>query len=267
MRIMIGFASLVVIAVSVVPASAFEGTKVGTDPILPVAVSPPASASAVAKAIPTKDDTLVALQYAADGGHPIAQWKLGRMYATGNGVAHDDLRAFGYFSRVANAHAEDNPHSPQARIVANAFVQLGRYYLEGIPNSRVPQDPHRAREMFVYAASYFGDPDAQYSLARLYLEGTGMTKDPKYAARWLGLAAAKGQHEAQALLGKMLFNGEHLPRQAARGLMWITLARDSATPDETWITDLYDSAMRKASDDDRTMALHMIERWVQGKRN
>ena len=34
------------------------------------------------------------------------------------------------------------------------------------------------------------------------------------------------------MLGQMLFDGEQLPRQAARGLMWLTLARDSATPDE-----------------------------------
>ena len=101
---------------------------------------------------------------------PIAQWKLGRMYADGDGVAQDDLRAFEYFSRIANAHAEDSPSAPQAAIVANAFVALGRYYLNGIPNSKIKSDPERAREMFSYAASYFGNADAQYDLARLYLK-------------------------------------------------------------------------------------------------
>ena len=66
----------------------------------------------------------------------------------------------------------------------------------------------------------------------------------KYGARWLGLAAQKGQHQAQALLGQMLFNGDQLPRQAARGLMWLTLARDSAGPDETWIKESYNRAHR-----------------------
>ena len=77
--------------------------------------------------------SLNSLQYAAEGGHPVAQWKLGRMYADGDGVIQDDLRAFEYFSRIANAHAEDSPSAPQAAIVANAFVALGRYYLNGIP--------------------------------------------------------------------------------------------------------------------------------------
>jgi TPR repeat protein len=207
------------------------------------------------------------LQYSADEGHPVAQWRLGRMYADGDGVAQNDLRAFDYFSKIANLHAEDNPASPQSQIVANAFVALGRYYLEGIPNSRITPDPERAREMFSYAASYFGNADAQYNLGRLYLDGVGAPRDPKNAVRWLGLAAQKGQHQAQAMLGQMLFNGDHLQRQAARGLMWLTLARDGAGPNETWINDVYNSALRRASDDDRAMALQMLERWLQGRRD
>jgi TPR repeat protein len=210
---------------------------------------------------------LTALQYAAEGGHPVAQWKLGRMYANGDGVAQDDLRAYDYFSKIANAHAEDSPSAPQATIVANAFVALGKYYVSGIPNTRVKADPERAREMFSYAASYFGNAEAQYSLARMYLDGVGMPQDVKYGIRWLGLAARKGQHQAQALLGQMLFNGDRLQRQTARGLMWLTLAQDSAAADETWIKDNYRAALAKASDDDRAMALKMLERWVQGRRD
>ena len=160
-------------------------------------------------------NSLTSLQYAAEGGHPIAQWKLGRMYADGDGVAQDDLRAFDYFSRIANQHAEDSPSAPQAGVVANAFVALGRYYLNGIPNSKVKSDPERAREMFSYAASYFGNADAQYDLARLYLKSAGSSRDDfRYGARWLGLAAQKGQHQAQAMLGQMLFNGDQMPPQA-----------------------------------------------------
>ena len=51
------------------------------------------------------------------------------------------------------------------------------------------------------------------------------------AARWFGLSAQKGQCQAQAMLGAMLFAGDHVPRQAARGLMWLTLAKDSARAD------------------------------------
>jgi len=263
------------------PTFAFDGKVERAQAPLPVAVTQPATASALRPTppadvpnvpaarpapAPKADSALVALKYAADGGHPIAQWKLGRMYASGDGVNQDALRAFDYFSQIANAHAEDNPRAPQAPIVANAFVQLGQYYRDGIPNSPIKADQDRAREMFAYAASYFGDPDAQYYLAKLYLSGDGAARDVRYAARWLGLAAHKGQYEAQATLGNLLFNGQGVPRQSARGLMLLTLARDAAGKGEAWINKLYDDAMTRASDDDRAMALKMLEGWVQGKR-
>ncbi|WOH85173.1 tetratricopeptide repeat protein [Bradyrhizobium sp. BEA-2-5] len=258
------------------PGFGFDGAPVNPqDKVLPVVSPQPGTAGAlkraatpVAPAATSPTSSFSTLQYQAEGGHPIAQWKLGRMYANGDGVAQDDLRAFEYFSRIANAHAEDSPSAPQAQIVANAFVALGRYYLSGIPNSKIKSDPERAREMFSYAASYFGNADAQYDLARLYLKTPDASReDFRYGARWLGLAAQKGQHQAQALLGQMLFNGDRLPRQAARGLMWLTLARDSAGAEETWIKESYNRAFAKASDDDRAMCLQMLEQWVQGRRD
>lgn len=253
------------------PGFGFDGSPT-QDTAIPM-VSPQAGAGAMKRAaVPapaaTTATSLTSLQYAAEGGHPVAQWKLGRMYADGDGVTQDDLRAFEYFSRIANAHAEDSPSAPQASIVANAFVALGRYYLSGIPNSRIKPDTDRAREMFSYAASYFGNADAQYDLARLYLKTPDASRDDfRYGARWLGLAAQKGQHQAQALLGQMLFNGDRMPPQRARGLMWLTLARDSAGVDEAWIKESYNRAFAKASDDDRAMALQMLEHWVQGRRD
>jgi hypothetical protein len=267
------FALMLGTALLAAPARAFDGAPVNQDTAIPVVSAQPGTAAALKKpgsqaVIPDSSTSLTALQYAAEGGHPIAQWKLGRMYADGNGVAQDDLRAFEYFSRIASAHAEDNPSAPQSAIVANAFVALGRYYLNGIPNSKIKSDPERAREMFSYAASYFGSADAQYDLARLYLKTPDASRDDfTYGARWLGLAAQKGQHQAQALLGQMLFNGDRLPRQAARGLMWLTLARDGATTDEVWIKESYNRAFAKASDDDRAVALQMLEHWVQGRRD
>ena len=122
--------------------------------------------------------------------------------------------------------------------------------------------------MFSYAASYFGNADAQYDLARLYLTTPEASRDDfRYGARWLDLAAQKGQHQAQAVLGQMLFNGDQLPREAARGLMWLTLARDSAAADETWIRESYDRAIAKASEDDRAIAQQMLEHWVQGRKD
>ena len=245
------------------PAFAFDGT---TSPS--TAALSPSDGLRGGTAAPdtTKASALTALQYAAEQGQPVAQWKLGRMYADGDGVKQDDLRAFEYFRGVADAHAEETPGTPQARFVANAFVALGNYYLEGIPDTAVKADTERAREMFAYAASYFGDPDAQYRLGRMYLDGHGGLKEPKQAARWLSLAARKGQYQAQAVLGAMLFKGEYMARQPARGLMWLTLARDGAPAQETWIGDLYAAAMKQATNEERAAAFVQLERWLKGRR-
>jgi Sel1 repeat len=81
----------------------------------------------------------------------------------------------------------------------------------------------------------------------MYLDGNGGLKDPKQAARWLSLAAGKGQYEAQALLGELLLNGEYVPRQTARGLMYLSLARDGAPRGESWIRDRYTLALKQAT--------------------
>ena len=197
-----------------VPAMAFDGTK-STDAM---AAAPPVSAMEAFKSgahwlkTGEKAKAIHSLEYAAEKGHALAQWKLGRMYAEGDGVAQDDLKAF----------------------------------------------------------EYFRDPDAQYFLARLYLDGTGAPQDPRQAARWFGLSAQKGQYAAQAMLGAMLFTGDHVPRQAARGLMWLTLAKDNAkdgvAPDQDWINRLYDSAFQQATEDERALALVYLKRWMETRR-
>lgn len=210
---------------------------------------------------------LNALQYAAEHGHAGAQWKLGRIYADGDGVKVDPYKAYRYFNQVASQNAETSPFLPQSRYVANAFVALGNYHLAGIPNTEVKPDPRRALQLFRYAATYFGDADAQYFLARLYLDGRGAQKDPRTAARWLYSAANKGQYMAQALLGQMMIQGDDVPRQAARGLMWLTLALDAAhAQGDEWIQQAYDDAVKQTTEDDRIVARAYLEQHLRANR-
>jgi TPR repeat protein len=208
-----------------------------------------------------------ALEFAAREGHALALWKLGRMYADGDGVPHDDLRAFEYFSKIADEKADEGPDSPNASVVSSAFVALGQYFLEGIRGTYVKPNPPRAQEMFHYAASFYGDSHAQYSLARLYLDGTGVSKDARQAARWFNLAAEKGHPQAQALLGQMLINGTGVPRQRVRGLMWLSLAREGADPvKDEWIAALHDQAFAAASESDRQSARVSLDQYMRRRR-
>jgi TPR repeat protein len=205
---------------------------------------------------------MLALKYAASGGETLAQWKLATIYAAGDGVPRDDLKAYDYFSQIVGAYDEDDPNWRDKSIVSNAFVAIGTYSLSGIADTRVQPDPERARTMFNYAATTFGDATAQYNLARMYLDGVGGDKDSRQGLRWLYLAADKGNVQAQGLLGQMMFEGrDGVPPQRARGLMWLTLARDAATESakDRWIVNLYEKSMAAATDSERQLALGYLE--------
>jgi TPR repeat protein len=179
-----------------------------------------------------------ALNFAAQKGVAGAQWKLGRMYADGDGVAQDDIKAFQFFSEVA-AHADDDEANTQsAPYVSNAFVRLGTYFRKGIPNTAVKADQSRARQLFYNAASMFRNADAQLNLAHMYYEGEGGARDLTSAAKWANLAAEKGSPDAKAfaidvclelaqehLDGK---NAEYSIREAAK---WARQAADYGSVD------------------------------------
>lgn len=191
------------------------------------------------------------LEVAAQQGHAPAHWKLARMYAEGDGVQRDDAKAFRHFALVCDGSAEIAPTSPDARFVASSFVALGNYYLSGVQNSQIRANPARSRDLYTYAATYFGDPEAQFRLANLYLDGIGGAADVKQAIRWLNLSAEKGYRDSQAKLGALLFDGQGGAKQKARGLMWLNLARDGADPDkDEWIIALQTEALGKSSQSD-----------------
>ncbi|MCP4383819.1 MAG: sel1 repeat family protein [Hyphomicrobiales bacterium] len=208
-----------------------------------------------------KQGAAEALGFAADKGNPIAQWKLGRMYADGDGITRDDYKAFELFSEMAGAHADDTPGQPNSRFVSNAFVALGGYYHDGIPDTDVKQDLSRARQIYAYAASYFGDPEAQAKLAWMYFNGEGGERDPLQAARWAKLAADKGDVNAQALLGHVLFEGEGVPRQPVLGLMYLTIARDEVGTANGWIHDMQERAVSVATENERRTAMALADDW------
>ena len=210
--------------------------------------------------------SIEALRYAADGGEYLAQWKLARMYAEGDGVARDDHKAFDYFSKIVEHFADDDPDPSMRSMASSAFVSVGQYLRAGIASAKLAPDPERAFDLFRYAATFFGDADAQYNVARMYLDGVGVKKDIHQGMNWLDLAARKGHAPAQALLGEMMFNGEAGgAAQRPRGLMYLTLARESASgaPADQWIVDLHAKALASASEADRRAAVAMLENYLR----
>jgi hypothetical protein len=210
----------------------------------------------------SSDAALNALEDAAAAGQPMALWQLGMMYENGEGVAKDPVKAFGYFSQIANEHADTAPRGLEADIVAQSFVKVGEYYAEGLPDAGIPADENRSHRMIIHAATYFGDADAQFRLGELYLDENELGENPLQSARWLALAARKGHAPAQAKLGDLLFNGsDGLDRQPEEGLMWLIVAqrRVTGTADEGWINDLVSGAVSLATPQQRETASQMAD--------
>ncbi|MGE5260202.1 MAG: tetratricopeptide repeat protein [Actinomycetota bacterium] len=193
---------------------------------------------------------LPALEYAAKHGVLGAELKLARIYSTGrDDVAEDDAKAYTYYRAIADQYADINSSSPVAKYVGEAFVELGQYHLDGIPAMPLHPNPTYAADLFRHAASYFGNADAQYDLALLYLKGEGVEKDSGLAVNWLAMAAKKQHVAAQATLGELLWRGTEVRQREARGLALITLAHENAKAggkEPKWIADLYAEALAKS---------------------
>ena len=206
-------------------------------------------------------DLIAALEDAALAGQPMALFQLGLMYETGEGVNKDPVKAFGYFSQIADEHADTAPKGVEADIVAQSFLKVGEYYRTGLPEAGIPKNEAYSNKLIMHAASYFGDADAQYKVGELYLDDAELGDSPLQSARWLNLAARKGHAGAQAKLGSMLFNGEGIAPDQIEGLMWLTVAsrRAAGTLDESWIADLLNNAMSVATPEQRKQAVELAD--------
>ncbi len=147
-----------------------------------------------------------------------AQWKLGRMYAEGEASRRTISRPLSISAASRTATPTIIRTRPQARFVANAFVALGHYYLEGIPKTGNQTRPAaRARDVRLRGV-LFPRSDAQYYLARLYLNGTGGAarsahgRAPGSASRHRKASARRRPCSAQCCSGAIMCRGR--PRAA-----------------------------------------------------
>src|SRR5690242_5710782 len=80
-------------------------------------------------------------------------------------------------------------------------------------------------------AARAGIPDAEYRVARAYLEGAGVPPSRSEGARWLELAAGHGNVEAQAFLAALYVSGLAAPTTEETGSDRLFARDASAEPD------------------------------------
>lgn len=188
-------------------------------------------------------------RHAAQENNPFASYSLGGQYLRGHGVEQSDEEAFNHFYKAA-AHAKQ-PN-------AYAQYQLGRMYRDGVgteadaeasrawfarayagflameetmaddrlyyrlgamnmTGTGTETDLEQARSYFEKAAE-LGNPDALYSLGKLYLNPEFSGYAPVKAVEYLEQAVARDHVFAKYQLGKLLCQGELVPKDIARGL-------------------------------------------------
>jgi TPR repeat protein len=150
-----------------------------------------------------------ALHQAAGQGNAEAQFRLGMLYANGEGVALDHARAAQLMLDAAK-QAHPSAQTTLAWLYANGYG--------------VEQDDERARTWYRRAAEQ-GDIKAQYTLGTIYRFGQlGVAKDGERAVRWYLQAADQGLAAAQFALGRLLMDGKLVPKDEETALQWLSLA-------------------------------------------
>jgi hypothetical protein len=207
------------------------------------------------------EEAVEALRFASEKGHPGSSWKLAQMYMDGDRVERDHKEAFRLFADIANRNADARRGTKTARYVALSFVALAKFYETGSEAAGVGQNRRQARRYYEHAAFFFDDADAQYELARFYLEADKVTRNQRRQAnRSLFYSAQKGHPKAAAKLGLMLVEGDHLKRDVVQGLKFLTIALRHADEEQRLeIQPLQERAYSLASEDERRQAIALAQ--------
>ncbi len=192
--------------------------------------------------------SVVDLSEAAGQGDIAARVEIGRRSAQGRGMDKDEASAAAYFRGIISEYENISARDKRSPHVAAAFLEMARLYKTGVPEANIAANSAQAFSLIHHAASYFGDPIAQFELARLLMSGEGVTKNTRAGAQWLLSASRKGYAPAQALLGNLLWRGgDGVRRVAGDGLGLLAIARRNALgEDKAWVNKMFETARSEA---------------------
>lgn len=161
----------------------------------------------------------------ADRGNPVAQFFIGNMYASGEGVDQDLEIANSYYEKAAQqGHVE-------------SAIKLATNYRLGQGFDDV--NHHKATK-WLYMAAEAGHPIARFDLGEMFLYGDKRNQlypAPYHASQWFHMASLDGIVLARFKLAQLYFTGTGVDRDDVQGMVWLTLANNIATgvePENRW---------------------------------
>jgi TPR repeat protein len=155
-------------------------------------------------------DFLQALRRLGDGGNAYIMYRLGKMYATGAGIARDDAEAVRWYRKGTAAGN------------LNAMTALAIALLEGRGTGKDPQEAVR----LLKDAAAKDNLEAMHRLGVLLAQGQGVEKDALEAVRLFTKAGEAGYTPAMVDLGLMYNNGLGVQTDYVKAAMWYKRAAD-----------------------------------------
>lgn len=242
------------------PAAALDPSVAPTDPFASVDRGNALRQAREAYLSGHKDQAVEAYRYAADKGQLGARWALAQMYAHGDGVKRDEYQAYRYYQQILENGVESG--SQDVSFLSSALVAVAKYLRVGIPDTPVAPNPKLAQEYLLDAATNFRNPDAQFELGRIFLDGEGVKANAKFARKWFNMAAENGHARAQATLGQLYFQSG----KVVRGLAMLTAALERARPgDRDAIVDMQEEAFAIATEAQRRTAVELAQDMLKGQ--
>ncbi len=145
---------------------------------------------------------------AAQRGNAQAQYDLGLMYATGDGVQKNEALALTWFNRAAQNNFAKS-------VDVNSVVATTR-------------DSQKFR--FAKEAADRGNARAQYDLAMMYLKGENVQQNKKLAFNYFHKAARNNIVEAKFQMGLNFSEGRGVRQQNQLARYWFKLAAKAGHP-------------------------------------
>jgi uncharacterized protein len=141
-------------------------------------------------------------EQAARQGHVEAMFRLGYLYASGQGVEQSGARAAEWYVRAANGGKLE------------AAIALAEMYTDGLI---VPGDERRARQWWTVAAVR-GSAEGAFNLALNYMSTEKIPREHRRAYAWLIIAERRGSKNAAEFRRKSV--AHFSPQEVKRGTAW-----------------------------------------------
>ena len=163
----------------------------------------------------------------AEAGDPEAQANVGYMYEEGLGVSQQLDVAVGWYEKAAASGSMQANHN------------LGMSFAEG---RGTPQSWVRALRYFEEAANDI--PASRYMIGYTYFQGEGNIQNRPRAFREFMDAALDGYADAQYMIAFMYLDGSGIPKQPIQAYVWASLAHNN---DQIQAAELIDAAGNRIS--------------------